>query len=343
VKILLIGFGVVGQGFVELLRDKAQELAQRYHLRPVIVGVATRSQGTLFHPEGLNLSHLLDAAAAGGLRQYPDSEGVQRGEDIKTWIQRSEADVLIEASATNLETGQPALDYCMTAFEAEMHVILANKGPIALAYNELRAAAHMVKRVLRFEATVMAGTPSLALALDALAGSTVLEARGILNGTTNYILTQMHQGQPYPEALAEAQRLGYAETDPRGDVEGWDAAGKLLILAATVFETRLTMHDLQVTGITGITTQDIIDAKQAGECYKLIAHITPQGGSVQPVRLPLSDPLASVSNALNALTLKTDVMGDITLIGPGAGRRQTGFALLADLLVIHRTQAAALE
>jgi homoserine dehydrogenase len=250
---------------------------------------------------------------------------------------------LIEASATNLETGQPALDYCMTAFGAGMHVILANKGPIALAYDELIASANMAKRILRFEATVMAGTPSLALALDSLAGSTVLEARGILNGTTNYILTQMHQGQPYPEALAEAQRLGYAETDPRGDVEGWDAAGKLLILAATVFKTPLTMQDLQVTGITGLTTQDIIDAKDAGECYKLIAHITPQGGSVQPVRLPLSDPLASVSNALNAITLKTDVLGDVTLIGPGAGRRQTGFALLADLLAIHRMQGTLLD
>lgn len=342
-KIMLIGFGVVGQGFVELLRDKEHELATRYHLRPVIVGVATRSQGTLYSPEGLNLSHLLDAAAAGGLSHYPTEAGAQQGENIKTWIQNSDAEVLIEASATNLETGQPALDYCMEAFEAGMHVILANKGPIALAYDELQAAAHLAKRVLRFEATVMAGTPSLALALDALAGSTVLEARGILNGTTNYILTHMHQGQPYEAVLAEAQRLGYAETDPRGDVDGWDAAGKLLILAATVFGTRLTMQDLQVTGITGITTQDITDAKNAGECYKLIARITPEGGSVQPVRLPLSDPLASVSDALNAITFKTDVMGDITLIGPGAGRRQTGFALLADLLAIHRTQAALLE
>ena len=165
-KIMLIGFGVVGQGFIELLQDKANELEKRYHLRPVIVGVATRSQGTLYNPKGLRLSRLLDAAAAGGLSHYPSEADAQQGTDIKAWIEHSDADVLIEASATNLETGQPALDYCMRAFEAGMHVILANKGPIALAYNELVAAASLAKRILRFEATVMAGTPSLALALD---------------------------------------------------------------------------------------------------------------------------------------------------------------------------------
>lgn len=337
-KILLIGFGAVGQGFIELLRDKAGELAQRYHLRPVIVGVATRSQGTLYHPQGLTPAQLLAAASAGGLSHYPDRPALQRGTDIKAWIQQSNADVLIEASSTNLETGQPALEYCMTAFEAGLHVILANKGPIALAYAELQAAANLAKKLLRFEATVMAGTPSIALALDSLAGSTVLEARGILNGTTNYILTQMHQGQSYEEALTEAQRLGYAETDPRGDVEGWDAAGKLLILAATVFGKPLTMNDLQVTGINHLTPAHIQEAEEAGECYKLIARVTPEGGSVRAVRLPLSDPLASVSGSLNAITLTTDVLGAITLIGPGAGRKQTGFALLADLLAIHRSQ-----
>jgi len=340
---MLIGFGVVGQGFVELLRDKSDELAERYHLRPVLVGVATRSQGTLYQAEGLDLAGLLKAAAVGGLSHYPDEDGLQRGSDIKAWIQSSDADVLIEAGSTNLETGQPALDYCMSAFEAEMHVVLANKGPVALAYNDLQAAASLSNRTLRFEATVMAGTPALALALDALAGSTILEARGILNGTTNYILTHMHQGLPYADALAEAQRLGYAETDPRGDVEGWDAAGKLLILAATVFETPLTMNDLQVEGITDLTPENITAAQQAGECYKLIAQVTRHGGSVRPIRLPLSDPLANVNGALNALTLTTDVMGDITLIGPGAGRRQTAFALLADLLAIHRTQVATFE
>jgi homoserine dehydrogenase len=339
-KLLLIGFGTVGQGFAEILRDKAALLREQSGFVPVIIGVATRSGGTLYHPDGLDVNKLLAAAAQGGINHYPDTPGLRRDMDTLTLIQNSGADALLEASITNLQTGQPATDYCLAALAAGQHVILANKGPIALAYAELKAAAQKAGKQLRFEGTVMAGTPSLTLALEALAGCTILEARGILNGTTNYMLTQMAQGVVYADALAEAQRLGYAEADPTADVDGWDAAGKLLILAAALYGKKLSLTDMPVKGISGITPADIEAARQAGEVYKLIASVTPAGGSVNPERVPLNHPLA-VSGGTNAITFKTDLMGEITLVGAGAGRLQTGFALLADVLAIHRQNAGA--
>ena len=172
-------------------------------------------------------------------------------------IREAEAEVLVEASHSNLQTGQSALDYCRAAFESGKHVVMANKGPVAVAYAELLAQAQQAGKQLCFESTVMAGTPALRLAQTGLAGCRILAARGILNGTTNYILTQMEVGMDYGEALAQAQSLGYAEADPTGDVEGWDAAGKVLILAAVLFGQRLSFADMAVSGISKLTADDI--------------------------------------------------------------------------------------
>ncbi|MCU0511195.1 MAG: homoserine dehydrogenase [Anaerolineae bacterium] len=335
-KLVLMGFGNVGQGFVQILHDKAAALQQEQGFRAVIVGVATRSGGTLWHPDGLEPAALLAAARSGGWQHYPEQPGLRRDLSPLALIQHSGAEALLEASPTRLDDAQPALDYCLAAFAAGMHVILANKGPVALAYPRLLAAARAAGRDLRFEATVMAGTPCLTLAREALAGCTLYEARGILNGTTNYMLTQMSAGATYEAALAEAQRLGYAETDPTADVDGYDAAGKLLILAAALYGVSLRLSDLSVAGIRGLTPADLAAARQAGECYKLIARITPQGGSVGPQRLPLTHPLAAVHGSTNAITFTTDLMGEITLVGAGAGGTQTGFALLSDLLALQR-------
>jgi homoserine dehydrogenase len=252
-KIVLIGFGVVGQGLAEILRDKAGDLQARYGFAPQIVGVATRSRGSLRRAAGLAPDALLAAMQAGGLDAYPDADGLERGLTPEAIITGSGADVMVETSYTNLDTAQPALDYCRAALRAGLHVVMANKGPVALAYDELAALAAQHQRQLRFEATVMAGTPSLRLALQALAGCEIREARGILNGTTNYILTQMEGGMAYADALAQAQQLGYAEADPSGDVDGWDAAGKALIIARAVFGAPLTLADLDVSGISQIS------------------------------------------------------------------------------------------
>jgi len=336
-KIALIGFGVVGQGVVQILRDKGDMLRDRYGFSPRIVGVATRSRGTVVSADGLSLDWLLTTPH---LHDLPAGSTAITGWDALRVIRDSGADVIVEVTPTNLQTAQPALDLCRAALSAGKHLVLANKGPIALAYGELTAAAAAAGVLLRFEATVMAGTPSIRLGMEALAGCTISRARGILNGTTNYMLTQMDGGMTYAQALAEAQALGYAEADPTADVDGWDAAGKVIILAAALFGTSLSFDDMTVRGIASITPEAIAEARAAGERWKLIAEVTPEGGSVQPHRISMSHPLAGVMGAVNAVTFTTDLMGDITLIGAGAGGVQTGFAVLSDLLDIHRHQLA---
>lgn len=335
-KIALIGFGNVGQGLITILRDKAEFLKSQENFSPQVVAVVTGSHGTLYHPNGLDLTALLSVSDAGGLAHYPDEEGLIRDWSAARIVEESNADVMVEASPSNLETAQPALDLCYRAFSAGKHVVLANKGPMVVAYHELLARAQSADKQFRFEATVMAGTPSIQLAQKSLAGCTISAVKGILNGTTNYILTQMETGMAYADALAQAQALGYAETDPRGDVEGWDVAGKAVILANVLFGATLTIADLSVQGITEITLADVQSAQANNQRWKLIATVTPEGGRVEPMCLPMTDALASVGGATNAITLSTDLMGDVTLIGAGAGGIETGFALLADLLDIDR-------
>ena len=327
---------MVGQGFAEILLIKATQLAQEQDFSPLIVGVVTATKGTLFRDAGLDVAALLAAAQAGSFDAYPEQTGLRRDMSASAMIAAGSADALVELSPTNLDTAQPALAICHQALDAGLHLVLANKGPVALDYANLISKARAQGLQMRCEATVMAGTPTMHLAQDALAGCTINSARGILNGTTNYMLTQMENDMSYEAALAQAQALGYAETDPSGDVEGWDAAGKVLILANALFGSSLKMADLDVGGITRISAADIADAKAAGQRYKLIARATPTGGEVKAMPLPLSDPLASVSGSTNAITLETDLLGDVTLIGAGAGKLETGCAILSDLLAIAR-------
>ncbi|HEX2907634.1 MAG TPA: hypothetical protein VHO69_12270, partial [Phototrophicaceae bacterium] len=177
--IALIGFGVVGQGLTEILRDKAAELAAKYNFRAEIVAVATRSRGTLYHPDGLDAQLLLDAINQGHLDRYPDVYGLTRNWDTLTLIRQCNADVVVEVSPSNLQTGQPAIEYCYAALDTGKDVVLANKGAMVVAYEDLHERARQAGKRLRFEATVMAGTPSLRLALQALAGCEIMEARGI--------------------------------------------------------------------------------------------------------------------------------------------------------------------
>ncbi len=219
-------------------------------------------------------------------------------------------------------------------------MVTTNKGPTALHFPELKRLAAEQGVEIGVEGTVMSGTPALRLGQELLAGAGVSKVEGILNGTTNYILTQMEAGATYGEALAEAQEKGYAEADPAGDVEGHDAAGKVVILANLLMDLPLTMADVACEGITGLTPEDIAAARENGQRWKLIGAVEVQGddytASVRPTRLSLSHPLASVSGATNAVTYTTDLLGEVTLVGPGAGRVETGYALLGDMLAIHR-------
>lgn len=337
-RLALIGFGNVGQGFAEILTENGDDLAQRYGARFQIVAVSDLLKGSIYDPQGLDPAGLLAAVRADG--NLDNVEAPQRGWDALQTIRGSEADIVVELSYTDLETGQPALDYIRTALENGKHVITTNKGPIALHYQELMALAAESDLLIGVEGTVMSGTPALHLGRDLLAGAGIKRIQGIVNGTTNYILTQMEAGAPYAEALANAQKLGYAEADPTGDVEGFDAAGKAVILANMLMDGSLTMADVERQGISGLTPQDIADATSEGERWKLVALVERMNGdvraSVQPRRLPVSHPLATVGGATNAVTYSTDLLGDVTLVGPGAGRLETGYALIGDLLAMQR-------
>jgi homoserine dehydrogenase len=296
-------------------------------------------KGSVYKPAGLDLGKLLPLVKeTGKVTGYPEGE---KGWDSLKSIKESNADIVIEVSHTDIETGEPGLSHIRTALKAKKHVVTTNKGPIALAYRELSELARENGVFLRFEGAVLSGTPSLNLGLEALAGAEIREIRGILNGTTNYILTQMSKGMSYQAALKEAQRLGYAEAKPDADVEGWDALAKIVILANVLMGGEVKVADVEREGITGITIKDIEEAEQEGKCWKLIARAWREEGEVKarvrPEKIAREDFLAGVGGVMNALVLDTDVLGEVTIIGPGAGGREAGFALLSDMLSIHRS------
>ena len=340
-RLALIGFGTVGQGLLEILLERADDLLTEHGFEAQVVAVSDANKGAVYHPKGLDGAALLASVhASGSLAAYPDKPGLVRGWDSLTTIRQSNADVIIEATWTDLHTGQPAIQHIETAFQLAKHVVTSNKGPVALAYHQLRSQADARRLYWGIEGTVMSGTPALRLAHTALAGCHIRALRGILNGTTNFMLTRMEEGVNYAEALAEAQRLGYAEADPSADVEGYDALGKLLILAAVVMNTPLEVNQVARQGITQLTRTDVEDAQANGQRWKLIAELKRDGkrvvASVGPQRIPVTHPLAAVRGSTNAITYETDWLGEVTLVGPGAGRQATGFALLADLLDLHR-------
>lgn len=340
VRLGLIGFGNVGQGLAQILKESHDEYLQTYGLDIRITAVVDALKGSLYAPHGLDAGELLgkiakDNTLKGLSVEKPDW-------DALTMIRESNADVIVEMSYTDLKTGQPATDHLVEALKNKKHVVTTNKGPVALNYAQLEALAKANGVKLGVEGTVMSGTPTLRLAREILAAGHIRKLMGILNGTTNYILTQMESGMSYADALADAQKLGYAEADPSGDVEGFDAAGKVVILARLLMNTQIKMEDVERTGITRLTGADISAAKANGERWKLIGSLEWINGKlnarVSPQRLPLSHPLAGVTGATNAAHFTTDYVGEVTLIGPGAGRLPTGYAVIEDLLAIYRSK-----
>ncbi|HPR62604.1 MAG TPA: homoserine dehydrogenase [Thermoanaerobaculia bacterium] len=333
-KALFIGFGTVGQGLAELLVEKEQTLRECHGLEVKVVGIADMQKGTIYDPGGIDLTKALDAVKAG--TNLEGAAGPKFEGDVLTLIRQADADVMLEATYTDIKTGEPATGHVRAALERGMHVVTSNKGPLALHYRELAELArnHGVKFL--FEGTVMSGTPLLNLIRETLAGTKITEIKGILNGTTNYILTRMEEGLSYEDALKKAQELGYAEAVPDADVLGWDALAKVTILANVVFGAKLKPFDNPCEGITGITADMIRDAKGKGKRYKLIGRIWRDGdhvkASVAPMQMDLAHPLAGVMGATNAATITTDSLSDVTVVGPGAGRKETGYSMLIDLI-----------
>ncbi|OQX55537.1 MAG: homoserine dehydrogenase [Candidatus Aminicenantes bacterium 4484_214] len=340
-RLLFVGFGTVGQGLAELLLEKKEILTKEFGLTWQTVGILDKKLGNVVAPEGLDLQEALTAAQNQKLL-----EGV-RGERISgeatELISGLEADVLIEVTYTDIKTGEPAVTHIRQALEKGMHVVTTNKGPVALFYEELIDIARANNVHFLFEGTVMSGTPVLNLFRETLSGCEFQEIKGILNGTTNYILTRMEEGLSYEDALKKAQEFGYAEAVPDADVLGWDALAKVTILAKVVFGSRAKPFDFPCEGITSITSSAVVNALSRGKRFKLIGRVWRERNLVKaevaPEEIDINHPLGSVMGATNALTILTDSLGEITVIGPGAGRRETGYSLLNDLLKIAREQA----
>jgi homoserine dehydrogenase len=327
----------------EILRDKGEYLRNELGFHAKVVAISDLLKGSLYHPDGLDLDAALQSVnETGTLDGYPDEPGLIRGWDSLRTIRESNADTIVEITFTDVKTGKPAIDHCRAAFESGKNVVTSNKGPVALAYRELSELARKNGVRWGFEGTVMSGTPALRLPLIALSGNEIREVTGILNGTTNYILSKMEEGFTYEAALREAQRLGYAEADPANDVDGYDAQFKAMILANVVMNAPLRYEDVECTGIRDLKPEDIEWAKAEGKRWKLLARVRKEGdrvaASVKPEAIPLEHPLAGVMGAVNAVTFDCDLAGPITLIGAGAGRVETGFSILIDLVNIARGQ-----
>lgn len=335
-RLLFIGFGTVGQGLAELLVEKNEYLHSEYGMKFSVVGISDTLKGSIMSKEGINLESALEAARS-GLLLPETSENTFEGDALRM-IREADADVMLEATYTDIKTAEPATSHIKSALERAMHVVTTNKGPVALYYNELTKLARKKGVRFLFEGTVMSGTPLINLIRETLAGSDVKEIKGILNGTTNYVLTRMEEGLSYEEALKKAQELGYAEAVPDADVLGWDTLAKVTILAKVVFGASGKPFDFPCEGITGITASGIAEAKGRGKRFKLIGKVWCEGNyikaSVAPEEIDLTHPLASVMGASNAATISTDALGDVTIVGPGAGRRETGYSMLSDLIEI---------
>jgi len=336
-KLAFIGFGVVGQGLAKLLEEKRDFLKTNFGLQYDVTAISDPVKGAVYQEEGLDLRRVLACVEKDGNVGAYD-KGVKGWDSLKT-ISETNANVIVEVSPTNIENGEPGISHMRAALAKKKHVLTTNKGPIALFYKELSELARSNGVVLKFEGTVLSGTPALNLSLDALAGAEVRDIKGIMNGTTNYMLTEMAGGQSYEAVLKEAQRLGYAETKPDADVKGWDAQAKIVILANVVMGGVLKPKDVPTEGITEITLDDIEKARKNGKKYKLIAHAWKEGSKVMagvaPQIVGADDFLYHVNGVTNALTFDTDVLGKVTIVGPGAGKKETGFSLLVDLLNMH--------
>lgn len=341
-KIGLIGCGTVGQGLLHILHTKKEYLRDTYDFEASVVAITDKIKGTLLIPEGIDIPSALNALESGGtLSEYPKAEAGQvENRDPLDMIEATDAHIIAELTYTDIETGEPATSYIKKALRLGKHVVTSNKGPAALHFRELKDLARQNGLRFRIEGTVMSGTPVFHLVESGLAGNTIQEIKGILNGTTNFILTKMEtDGMDYDAALKLAQELGYAEADPTADVEGLDALAKVVILTNVLLGGTLSTSDVKRTGITAITREDVAAAKAEGFRYKLIGHAVKEANSVSasvsPQKIPLSDPLAGVMGAQNALSLETDLLGTVTIQGAGAGKTETGFSILSDLLAIH--------
>lgn len=330
-RIILCGFGVVAQSLCKLFESRAEDLYAQYGIKPRVVAVFD-SRGSATCPSGLDLNRLIDVKKQHGTVGKYSDDGSTPGIDI---IEGGEADVLIETTASNYKDAEPGMSHITAAMRRGMHIISVNKGPLALAFPSLMELATYNGVLLRFSGTVGGGTPILDYAKNSLSGEHIISFSGILNGTTNYILTNMEGGMSFEAALGDARDRGYVEADESLDLDGLDAAAKLVILANWVMDMKVTLPDVRRTGIRKVTASDVKKAAAAGKAIKLIASCDGSSMSVSPAELSTDDPLC-VAGTLNAISFTSEHSGTQTIIGHGAGGIETASSILRDLLDIRR-------
>jgi len=334
-----IGFGNVARSFAQMLNDNRKELEARYDLRLRTKGIATASHGCIISPSTIDLIEAANCVDAGG--RLSDLRGSVAASDPFDVISNCSTDVVFETTPLNPSNGEPATAHIRAALSKGSHVVTANKGPIAFAYSELKSLADQNGLSLRFEGTVMDGAPVFNLIERCLPGVRVLSYAGVLNSTSNLILTRMEAGFEFDESLAEAKRRGIAEANSDYDIDGWDAAVKATVLANVLFGTDLRPTVVDRQGIRGITLQAIEAAARNSQALRLVARgVKSDSGVSLKVGLETvakESVLGSVSNTSNALLLETDLMGEIAIIESNPGVKQTAYALLSDLIHIHQS------
>ena len=343
IDLALVGFGSVARRFVRLLREREDQLARECDLSTRIVGIATERHGCLVDPGGIDAVRAADLTGAGKPLSDLGTGADTFAASALEVIARTPGDgraVMIETTVLDIETGEPAVSHIRAAFDRGLHVVTANKGPIACAYRDLRAAAAWRGLEFFFEGTVLDGIPVFNLVRETLPGVRVIGFRGVVNTTANYALEAMEGGEELAQAIADMQRAGIAEADPSMDIDGWDAAAKAAALVNVLMEGDLRPSDVRRTGIRGLSAAQVRDARAAGCRYKLVSSAWMEGGAVRaevsPEPLPLEDPLAQLRGLDNALVLKTDLLGEIVITERDGGLTETAYALLTDLVAVRR-------
>ncbi len=334
IPLALLGFGNVGQAFTQLLQSKRSDVEQEYGISWKVVGISTKTHGNAIDMRGLNVDDAEGLIAEG--KNLSKLSSISPPADSLEFISQCGAEVLFETTPVNYETGQPAVDYIRRGLQSNMHVITANKGPVVHAYHELSKLAEAKKRKFYFESTVMDGTPIFSLWRDTLPGANITSFRGVLNSTTNLILTLMEGGNSFEDALSHAQAIGIAETNPSGDIDGWDAAVKVAALATVLMNIPIKPVDVEREGIRGISEDMVMLSKNSGKRWKLICEAEQVDGRVQaavyPKEIGISDPLFGVMGTSSSITFSSDVLGDLTIVADNHGPETTAYGLMADFI-----------
>lgn len=340
VPIALTGFGHVSRAFFTLHREKRGEIAHRYGLHFDITAIV-KADGCLFSGRPLDASHILKPQGP----TFADNPAWRPGMRIQDVFQTAGAGgCLVEGTPSNLTTGEPGLAYIIAALENGWNVVTASKGALVTAFRKLKTLAAGQGLALRYSGAAAAALPTLDIGLVSLAGAAIEGIQGILNGTSNYVLTKMADGLSYEEALQEAQRWGIAEPDPSMDVEGWDSAAKLVLIANTCLDTEFGLRDVSVSGIAGMPAELIKGARAEGKSVKLLASASPgrkgKGWAVEvrPSVLDPSHPLFHVNGTEKGITFLTDTMGSVTVTGGRSNPRGAAAALLKDLINVYRSR-----